>query len=91
MLEWRVGIWGDGLELRSVEADSSRLLSEGLQKAVVSHRTQIYGPVHGATTHENSATMSLYGYGLAYYVVETSLGMLNMVRIERGSWDLTSS
>jgi hypothetical protein len=56
-----------------------------------SHRTQIYGPVHGATTHENSATMSLYGYGLAYYVVETSLGMPNMVRIERGSWDLTSS
>jgi hypothetical protein len=27
------------------------------------------------TTHENSAIMSLYGYGLAQYVVETSLGM----------------
>jgi hypothetical protein len=22
------------------------------------------GPVHGATTHESSTTMSLYGYGL---------------------------
>jgi hypothetical protein len=33
------------------------------------------GPVHGATTHENSTTMRLYGYGLAQYVVETSLGV----------------
>jgi hypothetical protein len=26
-------------------------------------------------THENNATMSLFGYGLAQYVVETSLGV----------------
>jgi hypothetical protein len=39
-------------------------------KPVVSYHTQIQGSVHGATTHENSTTMSLYGYGLAQYVVE---------------------
>jgi hypothetical protein len=33
------------------------------------------GPVHGATTHKNNTTMSLYGYGLTRYVVETSLGI----------------
>jgi hypothetical protein len=38
-------------------------LSGGLWKPVVSHHTQIYGPIHGATTHKNSTTMSLYGYG----------------------------
>jgi hypothetical protein len=42
---------------------------------VASYHTQIYGPVHGATTHENSTTMSLYGYGLALYAVESSLGV----------------
>jgi hypothetical protein len=42
---------------------------------VVSYHTQISRPVHGATTHENSTTMSLYGYGLAYYAVEASLGV----------------
>jgi hypothetical protein len=40
-------------------------LSGGLRKPVVSHDAQILGLVHGATTHENSATMSLYGYDLA--------------------------
>jgi hypothetical protein len=44
-------------------------------KPVVSNHTQIEGPVHGATTHENSTTMSLYGYGLTQYVVEFSLGI----------------
>jgi hypothetical protein len=39
------------------------------------------------TTQENSTTMSLYGYGLAYYVVEASLAYQLVVRIERGSWD----
>jgi hypothetical protein len=34
-------------------------------KACASHHPQIYGPVHGATTHENSTTMSLRVYGLA--------------------------
>jgi hypothetical protein len=42
---------------------------------VVSYHTHIYGPVRGATTHENRATMSLYGYGRAQYVVEFSLGI----------------
>jgi hypothetical protein len=41
-----------------------RALSAGLQKPVVTHHAQIYGLVHGATTHENSTTMSLYGYDL---------------------------
>jgi hypothetical protein len=39
------------------------------------YHTQILGLIHGATTHENSATMSLYGYDLAQYVVETNLGV----------------
>jgi hypothetical protein len=39
-------------------------MSGGLRKACGRHHTQIEGPVHGATTHENSITMSLYGYGL---------------------------
>jgi hypothetical protein len=34
-------------------------------EACGSHHAQIKGPVRGAATHENSATMSLYGYGLA--------------------------
>jgi hypothetical protein len=40
---------------------------------VVSHHTQIYGLVRGATTNENTTTLSLYGYGLTQYVVEASL------------------
>jgi hypothetical protein len=42
---------------------------------VVMYHTKAQGPVLGAITHENSATMSLYGYGLAHYVVEFSLGI----------------
>jgi hypothetical protein len=45
------------------------------QQPLVCHHTQIKGPVHGATTHEKSTTMSLYGYGLAQYVVEICLGV----------------
>jgi hypothetical protein len=52
-------IWGDGIGTSRCDAGSSRLLSG----------------VHGVTTHENSATMSLYGYGLTQYVVEFSLGI----------------
>jgi hypothetical protein len=52
-----------GLELRSMDSDSLGLVRCTLE-AYGRHHTQIYGPVHGATTHENSATMSLYGYGL---------------------------
>jgi hypothetical protein len=33
-------------------------------KPVVSYHIQILGQVHGATTHENSTAMSLYGYDL---------------------------
>jgi hypothetical protein len=44
-------------------------------KPAVSYHTQIKGPVHGAATHENRTTMSLYGYDLTQYVVEFSLGV----------------
>jgi hypothetical protein len=44
-------------------------------KPIVHYHTHIYGPVHGVTTHENSTTISLYGYDLAEYVVESSLGI----------------
>jgi hypothetical protein len=37
----------------------------GTPKACGSHHAQIYGPVRGVATHENSVTMNLYGYGLA--------------------------
>jgi hypothetical protein len=41
-------------------------------------------------THENSATMSLYGYDLAYYVVEASLAYHMVERVEltlyRSAW-----
>jgi hypothetical protein len=40
-------------------------LPDALRKPVVSHHTQKTVLVRGATTHENSATMSLHGYGLA--------------------------
>jgi hypothetical protein len=45
------------------------------RRPLACYHIQIYGPVHGVTTHKISATMSLYGYGLAQYVVETSLGV----------------
>jgi hypothetical protein len=61
-----------------------RALSSGLRKPVVSHHGQIYGPVHGAITHENSATMSLYRYDL----VEASLVYQSMKRVE---WTLYGS
>jgi hypothetical protein len=60
ILEIRFGV--TGLELRSVDSDSSELVRWTLE-AYGRHHTQIYGPVHGATTHKNSTTMSLYGYG----------------------------
>jgi hypothetical protein len=44
-------------------------------KHAVSYHTQIKGPVHGAITHENNTTMSLYGYDPAQYVVEFSFGI----------------
>jgi hypothetical protein len=47
------------------DADDSRLCLVRCWKSVASYHTQIKGPVHGATTQENSTTMSLYGYGLA--------------------------
>jgi hypothetical protein len=37
--------------------------------------------IRGATTHENSATMILYGYGLTWYVVEASLAYQSMDRV----------
>jgi hypothetical protein len=58
-------IWGDGKGICWCDADGSRLCLVRCWKPVVSYQTQIQGPVHGATTHENSTAMSLYGYGLA--------------------------
>jgi hypothetical protein len=58
-------IWGDGNGTGWCDANSSRLCPVRCWKPVVSYHTQIYGPVHGATTHENSTAMSLYWYGLA--------------------------
>jgi hypothetical protein len=49
---------------------------------VVSHHAQIEVSVHGAATHENNATMSLYGYCLAYYVVEATLADHPVERVE---------
>jgi hypothetical protein len=51
------------------------VVSGGSQQSLVCYHTQIKGPVHGVITHENSATMSLYGYDLAQYMVETSRGI----------------
>jgi hypothetical protein len=58
-------IWGDGNGTGWCDANGSRLCPVRCWKPVVSYHTQIKGPVLGATTHENSTTMSLYGYGLA--------------------------
>jgi hypothetical protein len=60
-----MGIWGDEFGTMFHGFRQFGALSSGLQKPVVSHHTQIYGLVHGVTTHDNSATMSLYGYDLA--------------------------
>jgi hypothetical protein len=58
-------IWGDGNGICWCDTKGSRLCAVRCWKPVDSYHTQIYGPVHGATTHENGTTMSLYGYGLA--------------------------
>jgi hypothetical protein len=52
-----------GSELCSVDSDSLGVI-RWTPEACGRHHTQIRGPVHGASTHENSTTMSLYGYGL---------------------------
>jgi hypothetical protein len=49
---WRIVIWVMGLEMCSVDSDSSGLCSVDSEKPVVSHHAQIKGPVNGATTHE---------------------------------------
>jgi hypothetical protein len=58
-------ICDDGIGASRCDVDDSRLLSGAMLKLVVSYHTQIKGPVHGATTHENSTTMSLCGYGMS--------------------------
>jgi hypothetical protein len=64
-------------ELRTVSGWSRQFeaMSGWSQQPLFCYHTQIYGPIHGVTTHENSIIMSLYGYDLAQYVVETSLGI----------------
>jgi hypothetical protein len=54
-----------GLELVGVMPTVQGCCLVRCWKHVVSYHTQMYGPVHRVTTHENSTTMSLYGYGLA--------------------------
>jgi hypothetical protein len=73
LLAWRIGFGVTGLELVDVMPVVQGCCPVRCWKPVVSYHTQISGSVHGATTHENSTTMSLYGYGLAQYVVEFSL------------------
>jgi hypothetical protein len=57
-------IWGDGFGTTLGGFRQFGAMSGGLRKACGRHHTQIYGLIHGATTHENSTTMSLYGYGM---------------------------
>jgi hypothetical protein len=52
LLVWRIGFGVTGMEFVGV-------------MPTVQGFAQILGSVHGATTHENNTTMSLYGYGLA--------------------------
>jgi hypothetical protein len=71
-------IWGDGIGTCRCDVDGSWLLSGAMLEAcgLLSY-TNLSRPVHGATTHGNSTIISLYGYGLAQYVVEFSLGIPN--------------
>jgi hypothetical protein len=75
LLVWRIGFGVTGLELVGVMSMVQGCCPVRCCKSMVSYHTKIYGPVHGGTTHENSTTMSLYGYGMAQYVVEFSLGI----------------
>jgi hypothetical protein len=76
LLVWRIGFGVTGLEPTGVMPMVQGYCLVQCWKPVVSYHSQIYGLVHGVTTHEDSTTMSLYGYGLAQYVVEFSLGVL---------------
>jgi hypothetical protein len=62
---WRIGIWGDGIETVFGGFQQFGALFDGFWKPVVSHHIQIYVLVHGTTTCDNCATISLYGYDLA--------------------------
>jgi hypothetical protein len=75
LLVWRIGFEVTGLELVVVMPTVQGYCPIRCWKATVSYHTQIKGLIYGATTHENSTTTSLYGYGLAQYVVEFSLGV----------------
>jgi hypothetical protein len=65
LLVWRIGFRLTGLELAGVMPTVQGCCPVRCWKPVFS----------GPTTHENSTTMSLCGYGLAQYVVEFSLGI----------------
>jgi hypothetical protein len=75
LLLWRIGFGVIELELVGVMSTVQGCCPVRCWKPMVSYHTHIYGPVHGATTHENSTTMSLHGYSLAQYVVEFSLAI----------------
>jgi hypothetical protein len=75
LLVRRIGFGVTGLELAGVMMTVQGCYPVRCWKHVVSYHTQIYGPIYGATTHENSATMSLYRYDLAQYVMGFTLGI----------------
>jgi hypothetical protein len=75
LLVWRIGFGVTKLELAVMMPTVEGCCPMRCWKPMVSYHTQILGQVHGVTTHENSTTMSLYGYGLTRYVVEFSLGI----------------
>jgi hypothetical protein len=65
LLLWRIEFRVIGLELVGVMLVVQGCCLVRCWKPVVSYHTQISGLVHGATTHESNATMSLYWYDLA--------------------------
>jgi hypothetical protein len=64
LLVWRIGFGVMGIELVGVMPIVQGFCLVRYWKPVVSYHIQILGQVHGATTHENSTAMSLYGYDL---------------------------
>jgi hypothetical protein len=75
LLVWRIRFGVTGLEPVGVMLTVQSYCPLRCWQPVVSYHTPISGPIHGVTTHENSTTMSIYGYGLKQYVVEFSIGV----------------
>jgi hypothetical protein len=75
LLACRIGFGVTGLGTCRCDTGGSRLLPGAMLEACGLLSYPNYGSVHAATNHENSTTMSLYGYDLAKYVVESNLGI----------------